>query len=40
MQTLILGNREDIEDMAGGGGTVLRAVVNLIDRYDLYGHVA
>uniref|UniRef100_A0ACD5W775 Uncharacterized protein n=1 Tax=Avena sativa TaxID=4498 RepID=A0ACD5W775_AVESA len=38
--TLILGNRDDIEDMAGGGGTVLTAVLKLIDRYDLYGQVA
>ena len=40
MQTLILGNRDDIDDMAGGGGTVLTAVLKLIDRYDLYGQVA
>jgi sucrose-phosphate synthase len=40
MQTLILGNRDDIEDMAGGGGAVLTAVLKLIDRYDLYGQVA
>ncbi|CAM0874907.1 unnamed protein product [Alopecurus aequalis] len=38
--TLILGNRDDIEDMAGGGGTVLTAVLKLIDKYDLYGQVA
>uniref|UniRef100_A0A453HH89 Glycosyltransferase subfamily 4-like N-terminal domain-containing protein n=1 Tax=Aegilops tauschii subsp. strangulata TaxID=200361 RepID=A0A453HH89_AEGTS len=38
--TLILGNRDDIDDMAGGGGTVLTAVLKLIDRYDLYGQVA
>ncbi|KAK1646408.1 hypothetical protein QYE76_064213 [Lolium multiflorum] len=38
--TLILGNRDDIEDMAGGGGAVLTAVLKLIDRYDLYGQVA
>lgn len=38
--TLILGNRDDIDEMAGGGGTVLTAVLKLIDRYDLYGQVA
>jgi sucrose-phosphate synthase len=40
LQTLILGNRDDIDDMAGGGGTVLTTVLKLIDRYDLYGQVA
>ncbi|KAJ1275226.1 hypothetical protein BS78_05G120400 [Paspalum vaginatum] len=38
--TLILGNRDDIEDMSGGAATVLTAVLKLIDRYDLYGQVA
>lgn len=38
--TLILGNRDDIEDMSGGGGAVLTAVLKLIDCYDLYGQVA
>ncbi|CAO2152462.1 unnamed protein product [Urochloa humidicola] len=38
--TLILGNRDDIEEMSGGAGTVLTAVLKLIDRYDLYGQVA
>ena len=40
MQTLILGNRDDIEEMSGGAATVLTAVLKLIDRYDLYGCVA
>ncbi|OQU83187.1 hypothetical protein SORBI_3005G089600 [Sorghum bicolor] len=38
--TLILGNRDDIEEMSGGAATVLTAVLKLIDRYDLYGCVA
>ncbi|KAL6868321.1 hypothetical protein ACP4OV_015166 [Aristida adscensionis] len=38
--TLILGNRDDIEEMSGGAGTVLTTVLKLIDRYDLYGQVA
>ncbi len=40
VQTLILGNRDDIEEMSGGAATVLTAVLKLIDRYDLYGQVA
>ncbi|OAY63793.1 putative sucrose-phosphate synthase 4, partial [Ananas comosus] len=38
--SLILGNREDIEEMSENGATVLTTVLKLIDRYDLYGHVA
>jgi len=38
--TLILGNRDDIEEMSGGAATVLTAVLKLVDRYDLYGQVA
>ncbi|XP_068651934.1 sucrose-phosphate synthase 4 isoform X2 [Aristolochia californica] len=38
--TLILGNRDDIEEMSAGSSTVLTAVLKLIDRYDLYGQVA
>ncbi|GJN40220.1 hypothetical protein PR202_gb29404 [Eleusine coracana subsp. coracana] len=38
--TLILGNRDDIEDLSGGASAVLTAVLKLIDRYDLYGLVA
>jgi sucrose-phosphate synthase len=40
VQTLILGNRDDIEDMSGAPSAVLTAVLKLIDRYDLYGQVA
>lgn len=39
-QTLILGNRDDIEEMAGSSAAVLTTVLKLIDRYDLYGLVA
>ncbi|GKA11041.1 probable sucrose-phosphate synthase 4 [Tanacetum coccineum] len=38
--TLILGNRDDIEDMSGSSSVVLTTVLKLIDRYDLYGQVA
>ncbi|ONK77376.1 uncharacterized protein A4U43_C02F5880 [Asparagus officinalis] len=38
--TLILGNRDDIEEMHGSSTAVLTAVLKLIDKYDLYGHVA
>lgn len=39
-QTLIMGNRDDIEEMSSGNGSVLTTVLKLIDKYDLYGHVA
>lgn len=38
--TLILGNRDDIEDMSNSSSIVLTTVLKLIDRYDLYGQVA
>ncbi|XP_078156228.1 sucrose-phosphate synthase 4-like isoform X2 [Carex rostrata] len=38
--TLILGNRDDIEEMVGSSATVLTNVLKLIDKYDLYGKVA
>lgn len=40
MQTLILGNRDDIEEMSNSSSVVLTTVLKLIDKYDLYGHVA
>lgn len=40
MQTLILGNRDDIEDMSNSSSVVLTTVLKLIDKYDLYGQVA
>lgn len=38
--TLIMGNRDDIEEMTGGNGSVLTTVLKMIDKYDLYGLVA
>uniref|UniRef100_A0A1J3JZB5 Sucrose-phosphate synthase n=1 Tax=Noccaea caerulescens TaxID=107243 RepID=A0A1J3JZB5_NOCCA len=38
--TLILGNRDDIEDMSNSSSVVLMNVLKLIDQYDLYGQVA
>ena len=40
LQTLILGNRDDIEDMSNSSSVVLTTVLKLIDKYDLYGQVA
>jgi sucrose-phosphate synthase len=39
-QTLIMGNRDDIEEMPPGNANVLTTVLKLIDKYDLYGSVA
>nr|XP_029121820.1 sucrose-phosphate synthase isoform X2 [Elaeis guineensis] len=38
--TLIMGNRDDIDEMSGGNASVLMTVLKLIDKYDLYGLVA
>ncbi|XVF29078.1 hypothetical protein REPUB_Repub15cG0089100 [Reevesia pubescens] len=38
--TLIMGNRDDIDEMSGGNASVLITVLKLIDQYDLYGLVA
>ncbi|KAJ7525069.1 hypothetical protein O6H91_17G034800 [Diphasiastrum complanatum] len=38
--TLVMGNRDDIDEMAGGNANVLTTVLKLIDKYDLYGQVA
>ncbi|KAF5187729.1 Sucrose-phosphate synthase [Thalictrum thalictroides] len=38
--TLILGNRDDIEEMSNTSSVVLTTVLTLIDKYDLYGQVA
>ncbi|MQL83411.1 hypothetical protein Taro_015904 [Colocasia esculenta] len=38
--TLILGNRDDVEEMPASSSTVLTTVLKLIDKYDLYGQVA
>lgn len=39
-QTLIMGNRDDIDEMSSGNASVLTTVLKLIDKYDLYGQVA
>ncbi|KAG6731180.1 hypothetical protein I3842_01G116700 [Carya illinoinensis] len=38
--TLIMGNRDDIDEMSGGNASVLTTVLKMIDKYDLYGQVA
>ncbi|XP_023006251.1 probable sucrose-phosphate synthase 2 [Cucurbita maxima] len=38
--TLIMGNRDDIDEMSGGSASVLTTVIKFIDKYDLYGQVA
>ncbi|GMH20576.1 hypothetical protein Nepgr_022417 [Nepenthes gracilis] len=38
--TLIMGNRDGIDDMSATNASVLLAVLKLIDKYDLYGQVA
>ncbi|KAL6315372.1 hypothetical protein AAG906_000482 [Vitis piasezkii] len=38
--TLILGNRDDIEEMSNSSSVVLTTALKFIDKYDLYGQVA
>ncbi|KAM7485846.1 hypothetical protein LguiA_001855 [Lonicera macranthoides] len=38
--TLIMGNRDDIDEMSAANASVLTTVLKLVDRYDLYGQVA
>ncbi|KAL3678007.1 hypothetical protein R1sor_020963 [Riccia sorocarpa] len=38
--TLIMGNRDDIETMSSSNANVLMQILKLVDKYDLYGHVA
>ncbi|KAK8962583.1 Sucrose-phosphate synthase [Platanthera guangdongensis] len=38
--TLIMGNRDDIDELPSGNASILTTVLKLIDKYDLYGHVA
>ncbi|CAO2167518.1 unnamed protein product [Urochloa humidicola] len=38
--TLIMGNRDDIDEMSAGNASVLTTVLKLVDKYDLYGSVA
>nr|AAC60545.2 sucrose-phosphate synthase [Spinacia oleracea] len=38
--TLIIGNRDDIDEMSTTSSSVLISILKLIDKYDLYGQVA
>ncbi|KAE8732472.1 putative sucrose-phosphate synthase 2 [Hibiscus syriacus] len=38
--TLVMGNRDDIDEMTGLNASVLLTVLKLIDKYDLYGQGA
>ncbi|OUZ99836.1 Glycosyl transferase [Macleaya cordata] len=38
--TLIMGNREAIDEMSSTNASVLISILKLIDKYDLYGQVA
>ncbi|XP_047309152.1 probable sucrose-phosphate synthase [Impatiens glandulifera] len=38
--TLIMGNRDDLDEMSGTNATVLLSILKLIDKHDLYGQVA
>ncbi|KAM7492955.1 hypothetical protein LguiB_027564 [Lonicera macranthoides] len=38
--TLIMGNRDAIDEMSATNASVLISILKLIDKYDLYGHVA
>jgi sucrose-phosphate synthase len=37
---IVAGNRDDIQDMESGSGSVLNDILLTIDKYDLYGKVA
>ncbi|CAH2057253.1 unnamed protein product [Thlaspi arvense] len=39
-ETLIMGNRDDVDEMSGTNASVLLSILKLIDKYDLYGQVA
>ncbi|XP_075106289.1 putative sucrose-phosphate synthase 1 isoform X2 [Nicotiana tabacum] len=38
--TLVMGNRDVIDEMSGTNSSVLVSILKLIDKYDLYGQVA
>ncbi|KAK8698599.1 hypothetical protein V6N13_114711 [Hibiscus sabdariffa] len=38
--TLIMGNRDNVDEMSGANASVLLSILKLIDKYDLYGQVA
>ena len=37
---LIMGNRDDIDQLSTASATVLTTVLKLIDKYDIFGEVA
>lgn len=40
LQTLIMGNRDNIDEMSSTSASMLMSIIKLIDKYDLYGQVA
>ncbi|THG23870.1 hypothetical protein TEA_000887 [Camellia sinensis var. sinensis] len=38
--TLIMGNRDDVDEMSSTSASLLLSILKLIDKYDLYGQVA
>lgn len=40
MQTLIMGNRDNIDEMSSTNSALLLSILKMIDKYDLYGQVA
>ncbi|EEF46936.1 sucrose phosphate syntase, putative [Ricinus communis] len=38
--TLVMGNRDDIDEMSNTNASYLLSIIKLIDKYDLYGQVA
>lgn len=40
LQTLVMGNRDVIDEMSNTNSSVLVSIIKLIDKYDLYGQVA
>lgn len=38
--TLIMGNRDNIDEMSSTNSSVLLSIIKMIDKYDLYGQVA
>jgi sucrose-phosphate synthase len=38
--TLIMGNRDNVDEMSSTSSSVLMSILKLIDKYDLYGQVA
>ncbi|XP_076892443.1 putative sucrose-phosphate synthase 1 [Bidens hawaiensis] len=38
--TLIMGNRDNIDEMSSTSASMLLSIIKLIDKYDLYGQVA